>query len=499
MFGVEDTKVKPDVSGVDTEAVAHQQTKKEARAARLEAGGNPHEWKNMNKAQKAALIMGAIGTAFTGYANPELAFAQQKDLFGRREEFNRREEAKEQIGLERAHEITKIEATTAGQIEVQNLAGDQATERQGAEFAHDRSVLDRQLEATATAQQNELNFRGDQAILDFGFKRKEAEKDRKHDTALQGSALAGQRSLALLQETFTLQEEMRGMLHAQFGTEGMAYAEEILSQVERYNATGEFGPWSEEAVDQMEIAAKTRALKLRQEEETARLAIYTSAKDLMAIASPGGQTIMDPNGPEMQRIVSVVGGLNSLVAPAEASVAIAALKTSPEGQAHLDNFVQLSGRTELPSGAEVNILAANANSLPVPINPLVSREMFFSVGANLSDVENAAPLPDGAAALDFSEADPEASREKRLYWEPVGAALEQADIRDPEFGRTLRIWHEKHQTGSKDSDYAMIWRMIKNWDGFDSTFRATLMDQLAGGRVQTGSTGQLGMPRTARR
>jgi hypothetical protein len=400
---------------------------------------------------------------------------------------------------ERAHEIAKIDATTAGQIEVQTLAGTQAETRQTTELKHDSSALDRQISATATNQQNELQFRGDQAMLDFGFQKFLRKGDQEHDIAMQAGSLAGQTSLALLQESFALQEELRGYFHTAFGPEGMAYAEEIMSSVRLYTETGEFPEWSDEAADHMDVAAKQRALKLRQEETSARLAIYTQAKELMAVATPGGQKILDPNGPEMQRIVSVVGGLNSLVAPAEASVAIASLKTSPEGQQLLDNFVQLSERPELPSGAEVNILSANIAGMPMPLNPLVAREMFFSVGANLADVELAQPLPDGAAALDFSQTDPEATREKQLYWEPVGSALEQADIRDSEFGRVLRKWHEKYQTGNKEGDYAMIWRMIKNYDGFDDTFRAGLMDQLAGGRKQVGATGQLGTGITLRR
>lgn len=490
-----DTNETPSVQGATSEAVAHQQTKKEARQARLDAGGNPHLWKNMNKGQKAALIIGAIGTTFTGYANPELAYAQQKDLFGKAEAWETKEEVKEELELERTHELEKIEATTRGQVKVQTLSGTQAAERLDTTIAADTSALDRQLESSATLQQNELNFRGDQALLDFGFQKFLRKGDREHDVAMQAGTLAGQTSLVMLQEQFARQEELRGYLHAQFGSEGMMYAEEILSQAERYASTGEFASWSLEAVEQIELAGSTRALKLRQEEESARLAIYGQAKELMAMASPAGQQIMDPNGPEMQRIVSVVGGINSLVAPAEASVAIASLKTSQEGQQLLDNFVQLAERTELPSGEEVNILSANIAGMPMPLNPLVAREMFFSVGANFDDVQRSTPLPEGAVALDFSDADPEASRQKRLYWEPVGAALEQADILSPEFGRVLRVWHDKHQTGNVKSDYAMIWRMVKNYQGFDDTFRAGLMDQLAGGRKPSGrTTGQLGVP-----
>ncbi len=483
----------------DSEAAAHDQvgapqTKKEQRKARIAAGENPYLWANMNKGQKAAMILGAIGASFTAYANPELGWKQAMRATGKAREWETKQDVKQELELERAHELTKIEATVAGQLKVQDLSGTQAAERLDTTIAADTSALDRQLEASATAQQNELNFRGDQALLDFGFQKFLRKGDREHDVAMQAGSLAGQTSIALLQEQFARQEELRGYLHAQFGAEGMMYAEEILSQAERYAQTGEFAPWSLEAVEQIEIAGKTRSLKMRQEEESARLAIYGQAKELIMLSSPAGQTAMDPNGPEMQRIVSVVGGINSLVAPAEASVAIASLKTSQEGQQLLDNFVQLSGRTELPSGQEVGILSANIAQMPVPLNPLVAREMFFSVGANFDDVNASTPLPEGAAALDFSETDPEAARQKRLYWEPVGAALEQADILSTEFGRVLRVWHDKHQTGNAKSDYAMIWRMIKNYQGFDDTFRASLMDELAGGRRPSGRYTKIGMP-----
>jgi hypothetical protein len=498
MFGFEDTKPKPkDVKGASTEAQAHDQAPQ--APAEFQERENPHEWKNMNKAQKAALIIGAIGTAFTGYANPELAFAQQKELFGKRTEFDVREEKRRELHAERKHEIKKIEKQTEGQLTVQEVVGDQAAERQQEVISHEESQLGRQLAADATRQRNDLNFRADLAVFEFFGEQQINATRMAHERSMQGAAFGQQKSMALLQDQIDRSEELRGYLFESYGPEGVVYAEEIMSQVQRYFDTGELGEWSPEAADALEIATKRRSMRVQTEQRQAELELLASAKELATISGPAGEKTLEAGSPEFALYTALAGGINSLASPESVQVGVASLQTTPQGQQFLQSAAQLSERSVLPSAEEVNILASNIAQMPVPLNPVVAREILFNVGADVADVDAAIPLPEGSLALDFSEEDPQAAREKKIYGHVIEPALERADHVDREFGRVLRIWHDKNQSGDVRADQAQLWRLIKTFQGSDATFRSGLMDHLAGGRKQVGTTGMLGMPRTVRR
>lgn len=499
MFGVNDTH-KPDVQGVATEAEAHDQTKKEARQARLAAGGNPHEWKNMNKAQKAGLIIGALGTAFIGYTNPGVALEHQKTLFGKRTAFDLREEERAEIGRERKHELAKIKATGVEQVKVVEKGAelDLTAQTQGEE--HQASQLDREWDYKATAQSNDFAFRGDQAMVQiFGEKMLQGIRIEAQEK-LQGGAQAHQTSLAMLQAR---QEQVRTFetsLLTALGPGNELMVLDYIGRIEPYLVHGgELPSYTPELVEAMEQVASDTIYRRKLDIKSAQLDNLVNARQILAMASPKGEEIMDPSDPRFVFIQGVAGNVNSLASSEESSVASASLLATERGQTYLNHLATLFERPHVPGLTDIDVLVSEGANMEIPINPVVAREWLFQTGADPDVVDDRIPLPDSYLEPDPLDRTPEATVSKKLYGHYVEPALESADVLDSEFGRTLRLWHEKNSSGQYRQDYAQIWRIIKQYQTSDESLKASLMDYLAGGRKTVGYTGQLGKPTTFRR
>ncbi len=483
MWSVEDTKKKPDVAGVDTEAVAHDQTKKEARKARLAAGANPHEWANMNKAQKAGLIIGALGTAFIGYTNPAVALQSQKQLFGPRTDFDLRKEKKEEIGRERVHELAKIQAGGAAQIKVVEKEGEIDLTAQTQSEEHQMSALDREWDYKATEQSNELSFRGDQAMKDIFGEKMLQDIRIKAQERLQGSAQGHTTSLALLQAR---QEQVRILetsLVDALGPGNEMLVLDFIGRIEPYMVHGgELPQFNGEMVDALEKVASDTIWKRKMDIKAAQLDNLVNARKILEVTDPKGQQIMDPADERFSFIQGVAGNVNSLAGPEDASIAIASLHATERGQQLKGHLTQLFTSPATPGLTEIDIVVSEAQALDIPVNPVVLREWMFQTGADPDVIDDRVPLPDGYLDPDPLDRTPEATMAKKQYGQYIDPVLGIADAYDTEFGTALRTWLERNKSGNYRQDYGQLWRIVKQFQASDEVLRTSLLNYLRSGK-----------------
>ncbi len=483
MFGVEDTKKTPDVSGVDTEAVAHQQTKKEARKARIAAGGNPHEWANMNKAQKAGLIMGAIGTAFIGYTNPAVALQSHKQLFGPRTDFDLRKDKKEEIARERTHELAKITATGVEQIKGIEKGAELDLTAQTQSEKHQMSALDREWNNEFTKQKNDLDFRGDQAMLSiFGEKMLQDIRISAQER-LQGGAQEHQTSLALLQAR---QEQVRILETSLVDALGPGQEMMVLDYIGRIEPYmvhgGELPAFNAEMVEALEKIAGDTAWRRKMDIKAAQLDNLINARKILEVTDPKGQHIMDPSDERFSFIQGIAGNVNSLASSADASIASASLHATPAGQQLKSHLTTLFERPSTPGLTEIDVIVSEAQALDIPINPVVLREWMFQTGADPDVVDDRVPLPEGYLEADPLDRTPEATAAKKMYGQYIDPVLGIADAYDADFGTALRAWLQRNKSGNHRQDYGQLWRIMKQYQSSDDTLRTSLMSYLHSGK-----------------
>lgn len=476
----------------DSDKATRKAAKRAAREQRIAEGGNPKAWKNMSKGAKAQTVLKMIAGTMLAGGNPLFAMGQRE---GEKRYAQARIDKLDEAGVERAHELTKIEAAGDVQKEAIELGGKIESEQIDKRGDIQMSVLDREWDYRVTSQQNQNNFDGDQVLVKiFGEQmlqeiRIEAQQDegvltRKHQT-----------SLALLQaRRDQLQTVEQGLISA-LGPGSELAVLDYTGRLEGYLVGG--GPLPDfppEMVEGLEQVHRMTEIQRKAQLDSARLENLANARQILSLSSPKGETIMSPADPRFTFIQGLAGNVNSLATPEESSIAAASLLASDRGKQLHGHLATLFTRPNVPTLTDVDVLATEIVNMDVPLNTVVARELLFQTGADPDSVDARIPLPDGYLDADPLDRSPGVTRDKRKYGHYIEPALESADVIDKEFGRALRIWLDKNATGDYRSDYSQLWRIIKHYQTSDDALRGPLMDYLVG--LKPGETRQIGVVKT---
>jgi hypothetical protein len=214
----------------------------------------------------------------------------------------------------------------------------------------------------------------------------------------------------------------------------------------------------------------------------ANLDNLANARTILSIASPKGERMMDPGSEEFSFIQGIAANVDSLAGPAEASVAMASLHATERGQKLKNHLTTLFGRPNTPGLLEADIIVSEAQSLDMPVNPVVLREWMFQIGADPDIVDDRVPLPQGYLDPDPLDQTPEATAAKKMYGQYIDPVLSIADAYDAEFGKGLREWLKRNTTGDYRADYGQLWRIMKQHQSADDPLKTSLMNFLRGGK-----------------
>ncbi len=480
----------------DMDKSARKAAKRAAREQRIAEGGNPKAWKNMNKGAKALTVFKMIaGTLMTG-GNPVFALAMRDT---EKKVAQKRIDKLEEGEVEREHDLIKIKAETEGQKEVIELGGKIQSGHIAQEGDIRMSVLDREWDHRSTAQQNQNNFDGDQVLVKI-LGEKWLQDIRIEANQEEGGLERGhQTSLAMLQARRDQVKTLTTNLIAALGPGSELAVLDYTGRLEPYILHG--GPmpdYTSEMVEGLEQVYRMTQIQRGAAVESARLENLANARQILALSSPKGETIMSPEDPRFGFIQGLASNVNSLATPEESSIAAASLLSTPKGQQLHGHLATLFTRPNTPTLMDVDVVATEIVNMDVPLNVVAARELLFQTGADPDAVNARIALPDGYLDPDPLDRSPEVTRKKREYGHYVEPALDAADTLSKEFGRAVRIWLDKNGTGDYRTDYSQLWRIIKHYQTSDDKLRGPLMDYLAGGRETTGYTGIGGQPITRR-
>ncbi len=480
-----------DFDGMPMSEDENDPTKKERKAAkraaarlgretRIAAGGNPKAWKNMSKGGKAKTVLMMIGMSMMAGGNPAMGLAlREKEKRVAQDRIDKLSEAKK----DRAHDLVKIKAETEGDVEVTKVGGEIVSDQIAQTGDVQMSLLDREYDYKATEQQNELSYRGDAALLEIAGEKMLQDIRISAQERLEGSSQTHQTSLALLQARQAMVTNLEESMRVSLGPGNEMMVLDYIGRVTPYlTHGGELPSYTPEMVEALENIAAETTYRRKLDMKSAQLDNLVNARQILAVASPKGERMMDPGSEEFSFIQGIAGNVNSLAGPEEASVAMASLHATERGQILKGHLTQLFNRPATPGLMETDLIVSEAQGLDIPVNPVVLREWMFQIGSDPDVVDDRVPLPQGYLEPDPLDRTPEATMAKKMYSQYIDPVLGIADAQDPELGRALRTWLESHKSGDYRQDYGQLWRIMKQYQSADPGDRTSLLNYLKSGK-----------------
>jgi hypothetical protein len=363
------------------------------------------------------------------------------------------------------------------------VAGGIQTDQIGVTGDVQMSLLDREWDYRATDQKNELDFRGDAALLGIAGEKMLQDIRISAEERMQGSGQVHQTSLAMLQARQAMVTTLEESMAATLGPGNELMVLDYIGRIGPYLLHGGAPPsYTPEMVEAMERIAADTIYRRKLDIHSAKLDNLANARSILAIASPKGERMLDPGSEEFSFIQGIAGNTDSLAAPEEAAVALASLHATERGQQLKAHLTTLFGRPNTPGLLEADIIVGEATALDIPVNPVVLREWMFQIGVDPDIVDDRVKLPLGYMDPDPLDRNPEATAAKKMYSQYIDPVLSIADAYDAEFGKSLRVWLEKNTTGDHRADYGQLWRIMKQHQMADGPLKMSLMNFLGGGK-----------------